>query len=49
MGVSLAVILANLWMKSFEKCLQKTNEGSVNKTPDIKVICIDCNRSEGKG
>ena len=44
MGASLAVILANLWMKSFEKALQKPNDGRENKTPDTKVICIDCNR-----
>ena len=44
MSVSLAVILANLWMKSFEKSLQRPIEGRENKTPDTKVICIDCNR-----
>ena len=42
-GASLAVILANLWMKSFEKSLQKPHEGRENKFPDTKVICIDCN------
>ena len=44
MRASLAVILANLWMKYFEKFVQEPNEGSKNKTPDTKVICIDCNR-----
>ena len=36
--------LANLWMKSFEKSLQKPKKGREIKTPDTKVICIDCNR-----
>ena len=52
MGASLAVILANLWMKYFGKTLQKPNEGRENKTPDRTVICIDCNRRatfQGKG
>ena len=52
MGASLAVILANLWMKSFEKSLQKPKKGKEIKTPDTKVICIDCNRRvtfRGKG
>ena len=52
MGASLAVILANLWIKSFKKPLQKPNEGRENKTPDTKVTCIDCNRRvtfRGKG
>ena len=52
MGASLTVILANLWMKSFEKSLQRPNEGSENKTHDPKVICIDCNTRvtfRGKG
>ena len=44
MGASMAVILANLWMNFFEKSLQKPNEGRENKTPDTKVIRIDCNR-----
>ena len=44
MSALLAVILASLWMKSFEKSLQKTNEGRENKTPGTKLICIDCNR-----
>ena len=52
MGASLAVILANLWMKSFEKSLQKPRKGREIKTPDTKVICVDCNRCitfRGKG
>ena len=52
MGASLAVILANLWMKSFEKSLQKPKKGREIETPDTKVICIDCNRRvtfRGKG
>ena len=52
MGASLAVILANLWMKSFEKSLQKPKKAREIKTPDTKVICIDCNRRvtfPGKG
>ena len=52
MGASLAVILANLWMKSFEKSLQKPKEGKEIKTPDTKVVCIVCNRRftfRGKG
>ena len=52
MGASLAVILANLWMKSFEKSLQKPKKGREIKTTDTKVICIDCNRRvtfQGKG
>ena len=52
MGASLAVILANWWMKSFEKSFQKPNEGRENNTPDTKVICIDCIRRvtfRGKG
>ena len=32
MGASLAVILAKLWMKSFETPLQKPKEGRENKT-----------------
>ena len=44
MRSSLAVILANLRMKSFEKFLQEPQEGRENKTPDTKVISIDCNR-----
>ena len=44
LGASLAVIFANLWMKSFKKYLQKPNEGRENKTPDTKVICIGCKR-----
>ena len=44
MGASLAVILANLWMKSFEKSLQKPKKGRQIKTPDTKLICIDCNQ-----
>ena len=44
MGASLAVILANLWMKSFEKPLQKPKKEREIKTPDTKVICIDCKR-----
>ena len=52
MVASLAVILANLWMKSFEKSLQKPKKGREIKTLDTKVICIDCNRRvtfQGKG
>ena len=52
MGASLPVILANLWMKSFEKSLQKPNKGRQIKNPDTKVTCIDCNRRvtfRGKG
>ena len=41
--VSLAVMLANLWMKSFELFLGKSIEGRENKT-DMKGMCIDCNR-----
>ena len=44
MGASLAVILANFWMKSFEKSLQKPKKGREIKTPDTMVTCIDCNR-----
>ena len=44
MGASLAVILAILWMKSFEKSLQKPKKGREIKTPDTKVICIDVNQ-----
>ena len=52
MCASLAVILTNLWMKSFEISLQKPKNGSEIKTPDPKVICIDCNQRvtfRGKG
>ena len=52
MGASLAVLLANLWMKSFEKSFRKPKEGRQIKTPDTKVICIHCNRRvtfRGKG
>ena len=52
MCASLVVILENLWIKSFEKSLKKPNEGRENKTPDTKVICIDCNGRvtfQGKG
>ena len=42
MVASLAVILANVWMKSFEKSLP--NEGRENKTLDTKVKRIDCSR-----
>ena len=51
-GASLAVTLANLWMKSFEKSLQKPKEGREIKTPDTNVLCIDFNRRvpfRGKG
>ena len=44
MGALLAVILANLRMKTFEKSLQKSNEGRENKTPELKVRCFDFNR-----
>ena len=43
-GASLAVKLANLWVKSFEKFLQKPKKGREIKTPDTKVICIECSR-----
>ena len=43
-GASLAVILEILWLKSFEQSLQKPNKGRENKTPDMLVMCIDCNR-----
>ena len=36
----------------FDKSLKKPNEGRENKTPDTKMICIDCNRRvtfRGKG
>ena len=52
MAASIVVILANLWMNSFEKSLQKPKEGREFKTPDTKVICIDCIRRvtfRGKG
>ena len=52
MAASQAVILANLWMKSFEKSFQKSNVGRENKIPDTKMICTDCNRRvsfRGKG
>ena len=52
MGASLGVILANLLIKYFEKTLQKPKKGREIKTPDTKVICIDCNRRvtfRGKG
>ena len=51
MGALLAVILVILWMKSFEKSLQKPNGGRENKTPDTK-LCMNCNRRaifRGKG
>ena len=44
MGASIAVILANLWMKPFEKSLQKSNEGRENKAPELKGRCFDFNR-----
>ena len=44
LGASLAVILANWWMTSFEKFFQKPNEGRENKNPGIKGMCIDCNQ-----
>ena len=44
MGASLAVILAQFWMKSFEKSLQKQKEGRDNKTSDMKGNCIHCNQ-----
>ena len=40
MSASLAVNLANLWMKSIKNCFQKPNEGRENKTPDMKGMCI---------
>ena len=45
MGALLAVTLANLLMKIFlEKFLQKPDEGRENKAPEVKGMCIDCNR-----
>ena len=47
----LEVILANLWMKSFEKSLQEPNEERENKPPDRKrfaSIITDSLLSEGK-
>ena len=52
MRASMEEILANLWMKSFEKFLQKPKKGREIKTPDTKVIRIDFNRGgtfRGKG
>ena len=42
MGVSLAVVFANLWMQSIKDSLQKPYEGRANKTPDMKGTFIDC-------
>ena len=44
MGAFLDVILTNLRMKLFVKFLQKPNQGSENKIPDMNGMCIDCNR-----
>ena len=44
MGASLALNLAILWMRACENSLQKPHKGMENKTSDMKVICIDCNR-----
>ena len=42
-GASLAVILANLWMKSFKKSLQRPNEGRESVTFEGKAIeCESC-------
>ena len=44
--------MANLWIKSFENLCRNQKKGREIKTPDTKVICIDCNRSvtfRGKG
>ena len=38
LGASLVVTLANLWMKSFEKSLQKSKKGREIKTLGTKVI-----------
>ena len=51
MGASLAVILGNLWTKSFDNSKQTPDKGRENRTPNMKGICIDCNRrviSRGK-
>ena len=45
MCASLAVIRANLLMKSVEKCSQKSDERGKTKTPDIEGNYIVTNRS----
>ena len=52
MGGSLAVIPPNLLMKSFQKSLNEPGGGGEGNAPDIKGICINCNRCftfQGKG
>ena len=41
MGASLPAILSNLWMKPYEKLLQKPNEGRERKTPEVKSFVDD--------
>ena len=43
MGASLAVILANVWMKSFEASLQKTELSKNTSRSDQNGRCKDCN------
>ena len=52
MGASLAVILANVWMKSFEASLQKPKLSENFSRSDQNGKCKDCNRRvtyRGKG
>ena len=52
MDASLALILANLWMKSSGKSLKNPIEGKENKVPGMKGMCTDCKRRvtlRGKG
>ena len=52
MGASLAVILANVWMKSFEASQQKPELSENFSRSDINGKCKDCNRRvtyRGKG
>ena len=44
MGASLAVILANVWMKSFEASLQKPELSENFSRSDQNGKCKDCNR-----
>ena len=44
MGASLAVILANVWMKSFEESLQKPELNENISISDQNGKCKDCNR-----
>ena len=43
MGASLTVILANVWMKSFEASLQKPELNENISTSDQNGMCKDCN------